>query len=729
MRSRTIVLAAVAVMSCTTAPPHTFTPNPRPQAPAVDSPAFPDVLDRHGSPLSAQPPEHDPINIFADHGSWHGYALPDHHHPDQYGAFTGPMYIAQEFPWYLSKAFTRVELADHATGKRIDLADDPSPGLHAYPGRLSQEYRVNGLRLSTTLRFVTDRTALVQARVDNTGSRARILDVHWSGALLRPEKEPMRSAPALSAAADGVQVDFAKVREPRDYLTSGAESFRVNHADAVSTTVRGDSYVTSRRAPLRLDPGSGQDLYWTETYNLTEGERAAREAELRTVLTRPWQAIRDSETRWGGYLAGALRGVAPSHRQLAVKAVETLVGNWRGAAGRLHHAGITPSVTFRWFVGGYWPWDSFKEAVGVARFSPELAQSVIRAQFEHQITGDSPTQSQDAGMLPDVVAYNNADEGGLHWSDRNTKPPMASWAVWETFRATHDVAFLHEMYGKLVAYHDWWCRNRDFDHDGLAEYGATAQPANATPGAALTAAAWESGMDDAPRFDPDTGIAVLENRDPSGRLIGYSLNQESVDLNAYLVAEKRYLGEIARVLGRHADAQRFDDQAQSVSQTIRTRMYDAKSGYFYDVSADTDTPLVRRGKGTEGVIPLWTGVASPAQADAVRAAMLDPNQFATTIPFPTVPKNSPDFDPTRYWRGTSWVDQVWFGTTALDRYGHHTDAERLRAGFLQRAQGLTHDDAPIRENYNSITGAGMNATNFSWSAALLLVMLGQESTR
>ncbi len=695
-------------------------------ADAVDSKAFPDVINRHGSPAAAQPPENDPINIFADKGSWHGYALPNSRDTAHYGAFTGPLYIAQEFPWYLSKAFTRIELADHVTGKRIELADDPSPEVHSYPGLLSQEYRVDDLVIAIELRFVTNRSALVRARVDNAGNRTRTLDIQWTGALLRPEKEPMRSTPRLSASAEGVRVDFAKVREPGDYMTSGTERFQVAHMDAVTTTVHGDSYVTTRRAPLRLGPRSGQELYWAETYTFTQAERTADSAELRMALARPWQVIQRSEARWRGYLTGALRGVAPpQHRRLAVKSVETLIGNWRSAAGQLHHAGITPSLTHKWFAGGYWPWDSFKEAVGVSRFASDLAKSVIWAQFDHQITGDSPTQPQDAGMLPDVVAYNNRAEGGQHWNERNTKPPLASWAVWETFQASHDITFLRDMYPKLVAQHAWWYRNRDHDRDGLAEYGATAHPDNATPDGALIAAAWESGMDDAPRFDRSSGIKVLENRDTSGRLIGYSLNQESVDLNAYLVAEARYLAKIARVLGYRADAQRFEDQAASVSQAIRAHMYDSKTGFFYDSAIDSGSPLVDRGKGMEGVIPMWTGIATPAQAAAVRACLVDPNQFATTIPFPTVPKNSPDFDPTGYWRGTSWVDQVYFGTSALDRYGYHADANQLRTRFLHNAEGLTRD-SPIRENYNSVTGAAANASNFSWSASLLLVMLGGE---
>lgn len=36
------------------------------------------------------------------------------------------------------------------------------------------------------------------------------------------------------------------------------------------------------------------------------------------------------------------------------------------------------------------------------------------------------------------------------------------------------------MYPKLVAYHDWWLRNRDHNSNGVPEYGATRDKAHNT---------------------------------------------------------------------------------------------------------------------------------------------------------------------------------------------------------------------------------------------------------
>lgn len=57
------------------------------------------------------------------------------------------------------------------------------------------------------------------------------------------------------------------------------------------------------------------------------------------------------------------------------------------------------------------------------------------------------------------------------------------------------------MYPKLVAYHNWWYTNRDYDKNGIAEYGGMVHELNNSKEEIILAAAWESGMDNAPRFD------------------------------------------------------------------------------------------------------------------------------------------------------------------------------------------------------------------------------------
>ncbi|MFD9074175.1 MGH1-like glycoside hydrolase domain-containing protein [Streptomyces lasiicapitis] len=687
------------------------------------SSSYADVLDLQGVPASADPGEFNPLNVFADRGAWHAYALPSASEPSTYGGFTGPLHIAQEYPWWLSKSFSRIRLTE--AGKALDLAARGTPRLTSLPGLLRQTYRLDGLRLTLELRFATDRTALVRARIQNTGRAPRTLAADWTGTLLRPEAPPQRDAPALTATPRGVAVGFARVREKWDYLTDGTERFEVTHRAPVRTTVTGDTYRSELAAPLSLAPGAARTLDWAESYTFTPAERAREAASVRRVLARPAATAASGDARWRGYVAGVTRGVPADRRRLAVKSLETLVTNWRSAAGRIRHDAISPSLSYKWFAGGVWAWDTWKQAVGTARFAPRLAQSQIRAMFDHQIRPTSVTRPQDAGMIPDAVFYNDPSDGGGNWNERNSKPPLAAWAVWEVYRHSGDRAFLREMYPKLAAYQAWWYRNRDHGRDGLAEYGATVDPANDSTEQRRLAAAWESGMDNAPRFDAALGTSVVANHDASGTVTGYSLIQESVDLNAYLAADQGHLASIAGELKVTAGERRWRGRAAATHRAVRTRMYDPKDGWFHDTALDSGEPLTARGRGIEGAIPLWTGTATPAQAAAVRDRLTDPNEFATPVPFPTVARSSPYFAPQRYWRGPVWLDQAYFAQAGLRRYGYGAQARALTDRLLTTAHGLS-SRSPVMENYDPLTGAPLNSPNFSWSAAVLLPMLSRR---
>ncbi|WP_194896861.1 MGH1-like glycoside hydrolase domain-containing protein [Catenulispora pinisilvae] len=693
-----------------------------PQAPAHHpSASFANVLDLQGVPSVALPgdPATDvnPIGVFADQGAWQAYALPKVGDTASYGAFTGPLYIAQEYPWWLSKGISHLTLSEN--GKPIDLASATSPVFTSLPGMLQQSFDVDGLHVVMQLRYASNRTALVQAFVSNTTGRHRSVAAGWTGSLLRPDTEPEKSAPALHATSTGVSVGFAKVRQTWDYLTDGTEKFQVTHAEPVTTSVTGDAYTTSLNAPLRLSPHGQQALTWTESYTFTGADYAAEQPVIAKTLHAPTSVVAADERRWRGYVASAVRGVPASQQAVAVKSVETLTTNWRSAAGAVLHDGVTPSISNKWF-SGFWAWDTWKQAVGTAVFDPSLAESQIQSMFDYQVTAANPQgRPQDAGMIPDCIFYNDPAHGGGNWNERNSKPPLAAWAVWSVFQRNGDVNFLREMYPKLVAYHDWWYRDRDHNNDGLAEYGATVDPANVTAEDKRQAAAWESGMDDAPRFDATLGAGVVDNTDSAGNVVGYSLTQESVDLNSYLAAEDGVLAQMASVLGHPTDAAHYRSDQASVAKAVQQKMYDPATGWFYDASLTTGQPLTARGRGIEGAIPLWAGVATPTQAAAVQQKLMSPTEFNTQLPFPTVAASSPYYDPTGYWRGAVWMDQAYFALEGLRRYGYTADATALTNKLRANAEGLM-GNGPLAENYDSATGGAMNSRGFSWSASLLL---------
>jgi len=107
--------------------------------------------------------------------------------------------------------------------------------------------------------------------------------------------------------------------------------------------------------------------------------------------------------------------------------------------------------------------------------------------------------------------------------------------------------------------------------------------------------------------------------------------------------------------------------------------------------------------------------------------MMNPKKFFTKVPFQTMSTDHEKFNPLKgYWRGPNWLDQAYFGVKGLRNYGFNTEADAATIQILKGAEGLLGKGKSIRENYHPITGEGLNAQNFSWSAAHIIMLLMKE---
>lgn len=681
-------------------------------------------------------------NPFSDMGAWHAYYLPEKGATNLYGGFAGPLIVGEEYPINLSDTISKITLTNSDTGEVYDLSKAQNIMFDFYPGKLIQTYELNDFNLKLELIFATNRSALIKTEIENKKNTDLNLNLEWSGNIFN--KSPYTISvndngeknydlgQTLEATKNGVQVNFSNIRSTWSFFSTDQTKFNVEYDGNTSTSINGNSYVTKLDNIVNIKPQNTFKTFSTQSYTFTTEEFNNEQVKINDLIENGDTYFNDNTNRWQNYLNKAFSNTEkysdPHYKDAAVKSIITLTTNWRSAAGAIKHDGIVPSLSYKWFVG-MWAWDSWKQAVATANFDGELAKNNIRALFDYQIKGDDSVRPYDKGTIIDAIFYNKDEqrggEGG-NWNERNSKPPLAAWAVWNVYKETNDIEFLKEMYPKLVDYHNWWYTNRDHDKNGIAEYGGMVHPANNSEDEIILAAAWESGMDNATRFDKegfgsdDAGVHVFENKDNNGNTVGYSINQESVDLNSYLYAEKGFLKSIADILGKTEDSQKYEVEAKNVGEYIRNNMFDKETGFFYDLQINEDGSekklLVNRGKGTEGWMPLWAKVATQDEAELVKENMMDSNKFNTYMPLPTASKDNPKFNPNKYWRGPVWMDQALYGIESLQNYGFKDEAETLTKKLFDNAEGLI-GDGPIRENYNPETGQGLHTKNFSWSAS------------
>ncbi|QUM89778.1 alpha-glucosidase [Moritella sp. 36] len=748
---------------------------------------YKNVIDRSGSPEYMRDYDfydHQRFNPFFDLGAWHGHLLPDN--DEGMGGFPGTALLTEEYINFMSNNFDRLSVLKN--GKKVAFTMD----AYSLPGALVQKLTSDDVTVELTLRFASNRTSLLETKVTSDSP----VELVWDGELLeknhakegksQSDKTIDQAYPnydrMLVATDDGLTVTFGKVRATSSLLTSGDSEYQIHKSIPMNTEI--DEHKFTSKATI----AGSTTFYTTYSHVLTAEENQAEQANIKAILANPTAYLSASEQRWEGYLDKGLTNTYATQEQerVAVKAIETLNGNWRGVAGAMKFDSVTPSVTARWFSGNQtWPWDTWKQAFAMAHFNPDVAKDNIRAMFAYQIQANDPVRPWDEGYIPDLLAYNTSPErggDGSNWSERNTKPSLAAWAVMEVYNTTGDKAWIEEMYPQLVAYHNWWLRNRDNNGNGVPEYGATRHKAhNDTEGNMLftvkrggkdykyagiekynrilaegnfqhievpaqTAASWESGRDDAAVFGfiseeqldayvanggkrSDWDVAFAQNRAEDGTLLGYSLLQESVDQASYMYSDNKYLAQMADMLGKDDEAKEFRDKADYLATYINTCMFDESTGFFYDIRIEdkelangcAGKPIVERGKGPEGWSPLFNGAATQDNADAVVKVMKDTSEFNTYVPLGTAAISSPAFGPDIYWRGRVWVDQFYFGLKGMEQYGYREDAVKMATAFFDNADGLVQD-GPIRENYNPLTGEQQGAPNFSWSAAHLYML-------
>lgn len=681
------------------------------------------LLDVAFDPTSPMPEGTHFNTGFSDKGAWHGYFLPES--KEMLGAFTGPYVIAGEYPTYLAKSLGQIEM-QVKEGDEWQKAEWTSISAGYYPGRLEQSLQANGIHLKMELSFANERTALISYALINHSDKIQTIRLSWKGELL-PYKDDLK----IEDAVEGISIQFKGLKEKWSYLSNAESRFSIRYNLPLEKSISDTTFEMRYPQSVQLSPDESFEVLAAHSYTFTKDEAIKYDLRTNSVFKNHKAITQKNDDHWNALSLKINERVGADSivRQTAMKALMTLNTNRRSPAGKILSEGVVPSTFYKWF-NGVWAWDSWKHSVGMAPYLPELAKNNIRSMFDYQVSSTDADRPWDEGMIVDCIFYYDDNEGSGNWNERNSKPPLAAWAVWKVFKNSNDTAFVAEMFPALVRYHNWWYRNRDHDQNGICEYGCTIHPYNVVSkdkngqkrDHRIVAAAWEGGGDNFIRFDADLGVEMLENY-YNQRLVGYSMNQESADLNAFLVAEKQYLSQMAKILDKEDLASKYKLEAEEVTGFIQNNMFDEESGFFYDVDIQTKQRLVNRGKGPEGWIPLWANVATKGQAAKVVSQLMDENQFNTKVPFPTAAKDNPRFDPKGYWRGPVWMSPAWFGLKGMVNYGYANEARALAEKILQNAEGLSERGQPIRENYHPISGEGLSCYNFSWSSAHTLMIL------
>ncbi|CAN5655796.1 hypothetical protein BH09VER1_BH09VER1_55770 [soil metagenome] len=384
---------------------------------------------------------------------------------------------------------------------------------------------------------------------------------------------------------------------------------------------------------------------------------------------------------------------------------------FREPAGRLRHPYVDPGGVYG---KNLWDWDSFwslKAAFGIdpndeawGRQVARHAAGVLENFFDHQ---------GEDGSLPILMTPEDTD-----WFDstsvktNNMGKPVFGQLMLEVSRRHGDPAQLTR-----------WCERLD------AFYQCFESRYRANCGLYVWANDIAIGSDD----DPATW-----GRPP--------FSSANLLLNNLLFADLTSAAEVASRIGLSGLAQRWSAQAATLAAQIQDCCWDERDGFFYSVDVQcrqrtsphrhfgtlnenlvpTWSSLPMKMLYWTGFLPMWSGIATPAQAARlVEEHLLQEGQFWAPHGVRTMAADERIYDPESSrgnpsnWLGPIWILPSYLIWDGLRRYGFYREAGELAHRILALLAADLDQNGHWHENYHPETGKGLAAPGFvSWNALI-----------
>ncbi len=264
---------------------------------------------------------------------------------------------------------------------------------------------------------------------------------------------------------------------------------------------------------------------------------------------------------------------------------------------------------------------------------------------------------------------------------------------------------LRRAYPYLQRWHDFWTTprpngppRRDGNADGLLEWGSdTALVGKSVPSWEKNAsgqmrAGWESGQDDLPDwddvpFDKETGTLAMN----------------CVDLNSLYALDAWCLAEMASVLGRPVDVERYRGEYETIKSLVNAKLWNETEGFYYDRYWDG---RFSAHKPASGFFPLLARIPDDARAQRMLKHLLDPKQFWGDFIVPSISRDDPAFRPEsqQSWRGAVRPATNYLVYQGLKAYGFDAVASEFARKSAEMFLRSWQSFGLSPEDFDSLTG-------------------------
>lgn len=389
-----------------------------------------------------------------------------------------------------------------------------------------------------------------------------------------------------------------------------------------------------------------------------------------------------------------------------------------------------------------WNWDSAFVAIGFDTFDRNRAWEEIETLFKAQ---------WDDGFVPHIIFWQEDDgyfPGPTVWGTKRTpvtsgitQPPVAASMVnilWQSAKTAGEAETyrprLEALFDKLMAWHRWFRDHRDPERRGVV----------------VAMHPWETGRDNSPEWDAagepidisnvgdyvrrDTGHLDAKMRPTKleydrylalvqyGRAQGWDHAKISagnpfkvadVGMSMMMLRANRDLLRLAEELGRNAEA-----------EELRAIIATAEAGIDWLWNAGIHAWCSRdliSGKSSGFItsasfLSFYAGLHDPVK-DAGMLTHFARIGSQVEYLMPSLDPESPGFQMIRYWRGPVWAVVNFMIGKGLSEAGYDAEAKRMRRDTL-----VLIEQSGFFEAFSPIDGTGSGGDDFSWTAAIWLVL-------